>query len=50
MEGLGVGFMDFLDDIQNKINRPLEKKNYDFEDDDKEVLIDENDLVQDSED
>ena len=46
MEGLGIGFMDFLDEIDEKIkikidkNKKYELKNYDFNDDKKEVLID----------
>ena len=46
MEGLGIGFMEFLDEIDEKVkvkidkNKKYEVKNYDFNDDKKEVLID----------
>ena len=46
MEGWGMGFMDFLDEIDEKIkvkidkNKKYEVKEYDFNDDNKEVLID----------
>ena len=46
-EGMGLGFLDFLDeiDINLKQGKKFTKKDYDFLDDDKEVLLDENDLV-----
>ena len=49
-EGLGIGFMDFLDNIQsvvrnNKGAKEYKKTDYDFNDDAKEVLLEESDLV-----
>ena len=46
MEGMGIGFMDFLDEIDEKVlnkidkNKKYELKNYDFNDDNKEVMLD----------
>jgi len=43
-EGLGIGFMDFLDDIENKVKAKsaagYSRKEYDFNDDAKEVALD----------
>ena len=43
-EGLGIGFMDFLDDIENKVKAKsaagYTRKEYDFNDDAKEVALD----------
>lgn len=47
MEGLGVGFLSFLDSIEKTVKAPLnqfKKKNYDFNDDEKEVALGESDL------
>ena len=43
-EGLGIGFMDFLDDIENKVKAKsaagYTRQEYDFNDDAKEVALD----------
>jgi 2Fe-2S ferredoxin len=52
MEGMGVGFLSFLDDINKKVKsdkylteykdekgRLIKEKKYDFDDDDKEVAL-----------
>ena len=48
-EGMGIGFLDFLDEIANKVKmknlKEYKKQEYDFNDDQKEVLLDEADLA-----
>jgi hypothetical protein len=57
MEGMGVGFLSFLDDINKKVKsdkylteykdekgRLIKEKKYDFDDDDKEVALDFNEI------
>lgn len=48
-EGVGVGFMDFLDNIEKIVHKKdisgYKKTDYDFNDDEKEVLLDEADLA-----
>ena len=57
MEGMGVGFLSFLDDINKKVKsdkylseykdekgKLLKEKKYDFDDDDKEVALDFNEI------
>ena len=57
MEGMGVGFLDFLEDINKKVkdNKCLleyqdekggliKEKKYDFDDDEKEVALDFNEI------
>ena len=49
---MGVGFLDFLDTINQKVSQPLKqykkpKTDYDFNDDEKEVCLDEKDFLND---
>lgn len=43
MEGMGVGFLDFLDEITETVkdNKKFKQKEYDFLDETKEVALDE---------
>jgi len=45
---MGIGFLDFLDDIENKVKNTKYKpsnKEYDFNDDEQEVLLDMADIM-----
>ena len=53
MEGMGIGFLDFLDGIDSKVKGTksgYKKSKYDFLDDSKEVALAEEDFADDSED
>ena len=43
MEGMGVGFLDFLDEITETVHskKQFKQKDYDFLDEEKEVALDE---------
>jgi len=49
-EGMGVGFLDFLDTISSKVKQTdindYKQTEYDFNDDAKEVLLDEADIME----